>query len=150
MALKVHFIDGNWELHKKILNFRVVRDVNEEKVGELIAACLVEWGLERVLTVSVDNVSANDAAINFMKTKLKILAGNLLDGEFIHMPCYTRIVNSIVNESLRDMHESIDSIRNAVRYVKIFPEGLSKFTAFIEQEEIECEGLMVSDDPKGF
>ncbi|KAM1196746.1 hypothetical protein ACFX2I_008432 [Malus domestica] len=150
MALKVHFIDSNWELHKKMLNFCVVPDVNEETVGEIIAACLVEWGIERVLTVSVDNVSVNDAAINFMKLKLKNLAGNLLDGEFLHMPCYTRIVNSIVNESLRDMHESIDSIRNAVRYVKIFPKGLSKFSAFIEQEEIECEGLMVSDNHTGW
>ncbi|XP_050122586.1 zinc finger BED domain-containing protein RICESLEEPER 2-like isoform X2 [Malus sylvestris] len=145
MALKVHFIDSEWELHKKMLNFCEVPNDNEETVGEVIASCLVDWGIERVLTVSVED--ANDAALNSMKMKLKNFTGNLLDGECLHMRCYTHIVNSIVHESLIDVHESIDSIRNAVKYVSSSPEGLLKFEACIKHEKIECKGLMVLDVP---
>ncbi|KAM1108944.1 hypothetical protein ACFX15_008069 [Malus domestica] len=83
MALKVHFIDSDWKLHRKMLNFCQVPDDNEETVGEIIASCLVDWGIERVLTVSIDTV--NDAAMNSIKIKLKNFTGNLLDGECLHM-----------------------------------------------------------------
>ncbi|KAM2241419.1 hypothetical protein ACFX1S_008495 [Malus domestica] len=81
MALKVHFIDSDWKLHRKMLNFCQVPDDNEE------------------------------------------------------------------TESLIDVHESIDSIRNAVRYVKSSPKGLLKFKACIEHEGIEFKGYMVLDVP---
>ncbi|KAM1332360.1 hypothetical protein ACFX2F_008535 [Malus domestica] len=47
MALKVHFIDSDWKLHRKMLNFCQVPDDNEETVGEIIASCLVDWGYRK-------------------------------------------------------------------------------------------------------
>ncbi|KAB2631673.1 hypothetical protein D8674_009192 [Pyrus ussuriensis x Pyrus communis] len=42
MALKVHFIDSDWKLRRKMLNFCQVPDDNEDTVGEIIESCLVD------------------------------------------------------------------------------------------------------------
>ena len=37
-----------------------------ESIRKLIEHCIHGWGLERVFTVTVDNASANDTAINVL------------------------------------------------------------------------------------
>ncbi|TXG66426.1 hypothetical protein EZV62_007701 [Acer yangbiense] len=65
-----HFIDSGWELHKRILNFCVVPNHKGETIGKIIEACLLDWGIERVFTITVDNASANDVAVKYVKRKL--------------------------------------------------------------------------------
>ncbi|KAK3222513.1 hypothetical protein Dsin_009538 [Dipteronia sinensis] len=70
MVITTHFIDSGWELHKRILNFGVVPNHKGETIRKIIEACLIDWGIDRVLTITVDNASANDVAIKYVKRKL--------------------------------------------------------------------------------
>ncbi|KAH9698266.1 BED-type domain-containing protein [Citrus sinensis] len=147
MVITAHFIDSEWKLQKRIFNFCTVPDHKGETIGKVIESCLLEWGVERVFTITVDNASSNELAINYVKKKLKNWSENglVLDGDFLHMRCCAHILNLIVNEGLKDLHVSISRIRNAVKYVKSSPARLKKFKICVEHERIEDAGLVVQD-----
>ncbi|TXG57149.1 hypothetical protein EZV62_018462 [Acer yangbiense] len=147
MVITAHFIDSGWELHKRILNFCVVPNHKGETIGKIIEACLLDWGIERVFTITVDNASANDVAVKYVKRKLSnwVTDGIILEGEFFHVRCCAHILNLIVGEGLKDIHESIISIRNVVRYVRSSPSRLQKFDKCVEHEKIECKGNVILD-----
>ena len=41
-----------------------------ETIGKLIKYCMHGWGIEKVLTVTLDNVTTNDVAINVLKRRM--------------------------------------------------------------------------------
>ena len=57
MVLTAYFVDDEWMLHKKILNFWVIPNHKGESIAQLLEECLVEWVLEKVLPITVDNAS---------------------------------------------------------------------------------------------
>ena len=61
------------------------------------------------------------------------------------MRCCTHVINFIVNEELKEMHDSISSIGNAVRYVRSSPKRLTKFKDRIGQEKIKYKALVCLD-----
>ncbi|KAH9664790.1 BED-type domain-containing protein [Citrus sinensis] len=104
---------------------------------------------KKVMTVTVDNASANDVAVNYLKKKLKNWKGDamILDGDCLHLRCCAHIVNLIVTEGLKEMHDSIASIRNAIMYVRSSGLRLHKFKSCVEREKIENKGLLAYDVP---
>nr|KYP72582.1 Putative AC9 transposase [Cajanus cajan] len=60
MCLTAHFIDNNWKLQKKILNFCQVTSHSGKTMAKTVEHCLSSWGLNRVLSLTVDNASSND------------------------------------------------------------------------------------------
>ncbi|CAH9082608.1 unnamed protein product [Cuscuta europaea] len=147
MCLTAHYIDVEWNLCKKVLNFCQISSHKGELVGKVIESCLHDWGIDRVLTITVDNASSNDTMIAFLKRKLNSWKGSVLGGEFMHSRCCAHIINLIVSEGLKDLHDSISAIRNAVRFIRSSPARLSKFKACAEREKIEFNGLLVLDVP---
>ncbi|KAL6276202.1 hypothetical protein ACE6H2_019803 [Prunus campanulata] len=71
MVLTAHFIDDDWVLHKRILNFCVIPNHKGDTIGRLVEACLNGWGIDKVFTISVDNASSNDGCISYMKKRLE-------------------------------------------------------------------------------
>jgi len=45
MCLATHWIDNDWNLHKRILNFYQVSNHMGETIGQVIENCLLEGGL---------------------------------------------------------------------------------------------------------
>lgn len=65
MYLTAHFIDDSWNLHKRIINFCPVAGHSGELIGRAVEKCLVEWDLKKIPTITVDNASSNDVAIQY-------------------------------------------------------------------------------------
>ncbi|XP_022845309.1 zinc finger BED domain-containing protein RICESLEEPER 2-like [Olea europaea var. sylvestris] len=148
MVVTTHFIDRSWKLHKRILTFSVVPNHKGETIGKLIENCLLDWGIERVGTITVDNAGTNDAAIIYVKNKLKNWKPDdtmILGGSYLHVRCSAHIVNLIVKEGLKEFNPSIESIRNAVKYFRSSLSRLMKFKCCIEREKIACKKLHVLD-----
>ena len=97
MVTTAHFIDDNWRLHRKIISFNTVPDHKGETISKHIKKCLLEWGIKRVFTITMDNASGNDSAIRYLTNKLKTWRDDalLLDGEFLHVLCCALILNLI-------------------------------------------------------
>ena len=102
-----------------------------------------------MFTITVDNASANGVAISYLSKKLNNWdkKGCILDGKYLHMRCCAHIINLIVCEGLREAHDSIVSIRNAVKYVKSSPSRLQKFKECASHEKIECKSIVFLDVP---
>ena len=84
----------------------------------MVESCLLKWCIDRLFTITADNVSSNDVAINYVKKKTKERDHSILSGEFMHRRCCVHILNLIVQNGLKSIHESIAKVQNVVRYVK--------------------------------
>ncbi|GJX29133.1 zinc finger BED domain-containing protein RICESLEEPER 2-like protein [Tanacetum coccineum] len=67
MALTGYFIDNEWKLKKKILNFCRLDGHSGVDIGKGVESCVNEWGIDAILAISVDNASANDTALDFLR-----------------------------------------------------------------------------------
>ncbi|KAI4346227.1 hypothetical protein L6164_013296 [Bauhinia variegata] len=147
LTITAHFIDNDWRLNKKILCFSLVPNHRGETIGKYIDECLKDWGIKAVFTVTVDNASSNDVTISYLKKRIKSLNGLVLDGELLHVRCCAHILNLIVNDGLKDMQDSIFSIRNAVRFVRSSPSRLAKFKDCVNFASLPSKGLVCLDVP---
>lgn len=148
MVLTAHFIDSSWTMHKRVLNFCVIPNHQGSTIGKIIEQCLHEWSIKNVLTISVDNASANKVALDYVRKKLN--SGDkqlLLDGKYLHVRCLAHIVNLIVKSGLKCMEKSVVSIRNAVRYVRSSPSRLNAFKECVKKDELESKKVCVLDVP---
>ena len=119
MVVTCHFVDDNFLLHKRILNFV---DIPPPHTGIVICdalkKCFVEWGIEsKVWTVTVDNASYNDVALEFLQADLKPINKFPLDGKFFHVRCCAHILNILVQCGLSEIGDIIHNIRESVKYI---------------------------------
>ncbi|KAJ9538464.1 hypothetical protein OSB04_031197, partial [Centaurea solstitialis] len=119
MCLTAHFIDEDWKIHKRILNFSAVSGHSGEILGKYIEKILIDWGIDKVLTVTVDNVSSNDLVVRYLKKRLNTWKNKVGDSSF--------------------------RIRSAVKYVRSSPAQLQRFRGCVEKVKIETKGLVCLD-----
>jgi hypothetical protein len=104
-------------------------------------------GIDSVFTITIDNASANDVRVEYMRNRMENKSHTILGGEFLHMRCAAHILNLVVHEGLKDLGDCVTNIRSAVRYVRSSPERMSKFKDCIEQEKIKCKNMVCLDVP---
>ncbi|KAL5744308.1 hypothetical protein ACOSP7_027168 [Xanthoceras sorbifolium] len=73
MVVTAHFIDSDWQLQKRILSFTQIGDHKKDSIGRSIENILLEWGIEIVFTITVDNATANTTAIHYLIRNLNRL-----------------------------------------------------------------------------
>ncbi|KAL5577836.1 hypothetical protein UlMin_019535 [Ulmus minor] len=115
-------------------------------VGKELIACLNDWGITKFFAITVDNASSNSVALVKVKEYLQEKRhGIVLNGEMFHMRCCAHIVNLIVCDGLKEMGDSIASIRNAVRYVRSSSARLKRFKEASTEANIESKALLCLD-----
>ncbi|KAH0725157.1 hypothetical protein KY284_001022 [Solanum tuberosum] len=145
MVMTAHWIDDEWNLQKKILNFFQTPDHKGETIAKGIEACLLDWEIENLFIVTLDNASANDAAIKHLKARIDDWKGVILRNEFLHVRCNAHILNIIVKEGLDEQIEPISRIRNAVKYVKSSASRFASFKSNVEKTKLDTHGLLSLD-----
>ena len=73
MCLTAHFIDRNLIQHLRIINFCPISSHKGVDMVACITNCLLEWGLDNVFTITVDNVSSNDVTVKEISKKIEQL-----------------------------------------------------------------------------
>ena len=114
-------------MQKRILNFVQIANHKGETIGKAIEACLEDWGIDKVFTVTVDNAASNALAISHIKKRLQSWKTAVCDGGYLHMRCSTHILNLVVNDGLKEVDDSIVAVRNAIKYVRASPARLARF-----------------------
>ena len=145
MTVTATFIDENWNLHKKVISFFMVKGHKGEDIRKNLTRCLADWGLDRVMTVTVDNASANDSGVDYLRRQLQ--KTNIAKGKFLHMRCAAHIVNLIVRDGLQEVDLSIKRVRAAVRYIKNGTSRLVKFKEIAEEEKVDSKAFLKLDVP---
>ncbi|KAI5351637.1 hypothetical protein L3X38_004528 [Prunus dulcis] len=104
-------------------------------IGKTLDACLTDWGVHKVFTITVDNASVNDGAVEYMAQTLKAMNTLMLDEKYLHLRCACRILNLIIKDGLKELSASIEGIRNSVKFIHSSPARLDKFIEF----DIACK-----------
>jgi hypothetical protein len=68
ISVVAHYVGADWELHKKVIGFRLIEaSYNGENIAEKIASVVEEFSLiDKVFAVSLDNASANSKAFDIL------------------------------------------------------------------------------------
>ncbi|KAH0748649.1 hypothetical protein KY290_027881 [Solanum tuberosum] len=122
MVITAHWINEEWNLQKKILNFFHIPDHKGETIAKGIEACLLDWGIENLFTVTLDNATANSAAITHLKARINDW-----------------------KEGLSEQNESISRVRLAVKYVKSSASRTDSFRSYVEKVKLDTHGLLSLD-----
>jgi hypothetical protein len=77
--------------------------------------CLLEWGLEKVMHVTVDKASSNDSGVTHLRRQVNNAKTSIAEGKYLHMRCAAHIVDLIVQDGLKEVVISIKRIRAVVR-----------------------------------
>ncbi|KAJ8631852.1 hypothetical protein MRB53_025175 [Persea americana] len=146
MCLTSHWIDKDWNLHKKILNFCVISSHKGEAIGRRIEECLVDWGIQKLCTLTVDNATSNDTAITYLKRKFfKRNDSFILGGRYFQLRCCAHVLNLIVKDGLDELDGAINRIRAAVKYARSSPQRAQIFKSCVEKEGIDCRRMLCLD-----
>lgn len=105
---------------------------------------MILWGIDKVFTITVDNATSNDKAINHLKRKCK-WKDVILNNDYMHVRCCAHIVNLIVKEGLEEQNEVIIRIINVVKYARSSPARLKAFKKCVEKEKIDSKRLVCLD-----
>ncbi|XP_024028942.1 zinc finger BED domain-containing protein RICESLEEPER 2-like [Morus notabilis] len=126
LSLTAHFIDKDWVLQKRILNFYFMPSPHTGiALSKKLYALLCEWGIEhKVFTLTLDNASANDVSVDLLKNQL--IKNNALISD--------------VQEGLKDIDSVVKKIRESVKYVRGSQIRKKKF--------LECVNLVGLDSKR--
>uniref|UniRef100_A0A0A9HBG7 hAT-like transposase RNase-H fold domain-containing protein n=1 Tax=Arundo donax TaxID=35708 RepID=A0A0A9HBG7_ARUDO len=145
ITVTAHFIDNGWKLHKKVISSFQVKGHKRDDIGKNLHRCLVEWGLAKVMTITVDNASSNDNGISYLNKQLNNANSIISRGKYLHMRCAAHIINLIVQDGLKEVDTSVKCVRGAVRYIKNGSSRLVKFKEFAEEEKVESKAFFNVD-----
>ncbi|GJW70991.1 zinc finger BED domain-containing protein RICESLEEPER 2 [Tanacetum coccineum] len=95
MVLTAHFIDDDWVMHKRIINFRPIHSHRGVDIGRALLECITGWGIKNVMTVTVDNIASNDKALEYLVENLPTKYDNVFENatdskKFLISECHTR------------------------------------------------------------
>jgi len=89
---------------------------------------LHDWGIEKIIfSLALDNASTNDVLIKTLKNALVLQNSLVCDGEFLHVRCCAHILNLIIQEGLKALGDSLDDIRESIKYVRGSKGRMIKF-----------------------
>lgn len=145
MCLTAHFIDDNWNLHKRVINFCPIAGHSVQLIGRAVEKCLNEWEIKNILTVTLDNASSNEVTLDYLKRRFNHWECGVLDEKFLHMRCDAHVLNLVVKDDITDLDISIRKARTFVKYVRSSPTSLQKFKASVDEEKLDNKSLVCLD-----
>nr|KYP59783.1 Putative AC transposase [Cajanus cajan] len=134
ISLIAHYVDQNWKLHSKMLNFSHFPPPHfGREMAKIIYDFLEDWGIKRkIFSLTLDNSSSNDKIQDYLKERLLLQNNGLLcGGEFFYIRCVAHILNLIVQEGLKFVGQDIHKIKESIKYVKGSKGRIRSFKACI-------------------
>ncbi|KAL4562445.1 hypothetical protein LXL04_034650 [Taraxacum kok-saghyz] len=144
MVVTAHFIDDDWVMHKRVINFREVDTHKGEDIGRELLACIHEWGMKNVMTMTVDNAKCNDVAIQFLVKKLPTVFDN---GKQFHIRCMAHIINLIVKVGLKYQNYHVECVQKAVKYIRGSTQRIKKFKKAMKDIGLDKKTFLCGESP---
>uniref|UniRef100_A0A1J3K3K6 Zinc finger BED domain-containing protein RICESLEEPER 1 n=1 Tax=Noccaea caerulescens TaxID=107243 RepID=A0A1J3K3K6_NOCCA len=142
LCLTAHYIDENWEAKKRVLNFfKVDQSHSGETLAEVVMTCLMEWDIDRMLFAMASSHAPpfGEDVANKIRDRLSQNKFLNCNGQLFDVSCGVSVVNQMAQDCLQDCSETIDKIRESIRYVKSSESVQERFN--------ESENELRIDDP---
>jgi hypothetical protein len=126
MCITIHWVDDNWTIQKRIVNFVHVEGRHTgTKLSEKFSELMVKWYVDkRLFVLTLDNASANEVAVKDIISNLRAnsrATSLVCDGQFFHVRCACHILNLVSRDGLSVITHTIENIRQLVPAVKSSP-----------------------------
>ena len=129
-----------------MINFCLISSHRGHDIGVVLEMTLKDWELQNVLTVTVDNASSNDVAIDYLKRKMVNWKDScVLNAKWTHVRCVAHILNLIVQDGIKKVGESVDKVRAAVKFVRQSPGRITRFMNYANNEDCGCSKSLCLD-----
>ena len=97
------------------------------------------------MTVTVDNASANDSGVSYLRRQMNSVKTSIAGGKYLHMRCVAHILNLIVQDGLKEVDQSIKRVRAAIRFVRNGSSRLAKFKEIAQWEKVDSKAFLNLD-----
>lgn len=120
LCLTAHYVDANWKLNSRVLNFCHIDTPHTGKVMyNAVLSKVQDWGIDdKIFTITLDNASSNDKMQDYLKATLNGRGALVGDGNFFHVRCAAHVLNLIVKDGLKVIEHIVVKIRDCVKYIK--------------------------------
>ena len=94
LCITTHWIDENWQMFKRVVSFIAIEESHTgANVANLIIEELMKLEIsQRIFSLSLDNASNNNVAVDFIRSSLSLPC----HGDLFHIRCICHILNLIV------------------------------------------------------
>ena len=136
-----HFIDNDWKLHSRVLNFSMVSSPHSENaLSDVIGNCLSDWNIKsNLFTITLDNnCSSHDIYSANLRDHLSNKNTLTLKGQLFVVRCYAHLLNLAAQDVIASIHGIIYNIRESLKYVKASLVREERFAEIVQQLEIPC------------
>ncbi|KAK9734436.1 hypothetical protein RND81_04G139500 [Saponaria officinalis] len=100
LSLTAHYVDNDWSLHAKILNFYHLEPPHDAlSIHGKLLEFIKGWEItKKFFTITLDNARCNDNMRELLAASLKVHSPLHRDGKFFHVRCGAHILNLIVKK----------------------------------------------------
>ncbi|GJW07316.1 retrotransposon protein, putative, ty1-copia subclass [Tanacetum coccineum] len=105
---------------------------------------LLDYGIDKVLTITVDNASSNDTCLRCLKRRLNTWKKSVLESQNLHMRCCAHILSLVVKEGLKEVDDSVIRI-SAIKFQAAF-DMLEEQDSKYRSELLSSKGMPTEED----
>lgn len=148
VSLAGQFIDSEWKIHRRMLNFMMVSSPHSENaLSEAISTSLSDWNMkDKLFTITLDNdCSSHDIYSANLRDYLSNKNNLMLKGQLFVVRCYAHILNAVAQDVIASIHGVIYNIRESIKFIKASPSREEKFAEIALQLEIPSTKTLCLD-----
>lgn len=144
VSLTANYIDDQWKLQKKILNFLTLDpSQTEDAISDLIIKCLIDWDVDRkIFSLTLDDFSCHNNIKEWFSQNRPVLK----NGEFFDIRCSLHLIKSLMNDTMESLKPVSEKVRESVRYVKSTMSIQEKFNEFGQQAAVNISKPLFLDN----
>ncbi|PKI54274.1 zinc finger BED domain-containing protein RICESLEEPER 1-like [Punica granatum] len=149
LCLAARYIDGDWRLQKKVLNFITLDSSHtEDMLSEVIVDSLVDWDVHsKLFAVTFDDCSAEDDIILKIREHICEKTSLLGTSQLFDVRSVTHVLSDMAQDAIVELHEVIQKIRGSIRYIKSSQKVQGKFNELAQQVGVNRLKNLVLDWP---
>ncbi|CAL5342091.1 hypothetical protein CsSME_00026599 [Camellia sinensis var. sinensis] len=147
LCLTANYVDEDWKLQKKILNF-ITLDVShtDDILSEIIIKCVMDWDVDRMLfAMTFDDFFTNDDIVFKIKEWFSQNKPLLKNSQLFDVRCATHVLKSIVSDAMEAVQDVTHKIRESIRYIRSSRATQGKFNEIAQQAGITSQKCLFTD-----
>ncbi|XP_042438730.1 zinc finger BED domain-containing protein RICESLEEPER 2-like [Zingiber officinale] len=121
ICLSGQYIDNEWKLHRRMLNFLMVSSPHSENsLSVAITVGLSDWNMKnKLFAVTLDNeCSSHDIYSSNLRGHLSDKNALMLKDRLFVVRCYANILNVVAQDLIASVQEILYNIRESVKFIK--------------------------------